>query len=552
MTYSLVSPAESAESIGAGFTKFLDAVPDQATEITALVSALFALSSALRELDSACRSHQYSRNFPQIADDLRLVRENLIHTLKDAKELMGDVDHINIPSTATLGSYFMAWKRVQAFFREEYRESLCALLGRYKRFVVELTNVVKQRNDTDLDAIKKLRAHIAAVWDIQCNRVREHLGGISLGPRPHVPQVEIVEKPVAADHLNAHRRFGPTPRRSYERPRPTPVQSPQDSDSPQSPQSSTWSREGVIPPYVPEAPSSPTTTSTTTTSTSHSSTSTTTNPVVHWAMKVFEDDAAATPLPRSNERSRCYGVHMDTAKARLAEEYDELFQLSFGGGSELSVRLFRREEDHRARILCKTPSSRGSSYACLPLNNLEIVRSGSCLQICKKTKTQDELELWAALRFSTIERMVLFFCTFIALRAHDCSKPVSDIPDYELSGEVELYGGQIVDDDFLHALRIYKDKSTKAVRLQASVHRGELKRTPVWTAFITHHLLSNTWLRRVSSKTIHLSELRRTVFSPEYTPQRTPRGEHVLHFTTPEDAENFIDVLASIKSPRRR
>ena len=93
--------------------------------------------------------------------------------------------------------------------------------------------------------------------------------------------------------------------------------------------------------------------------------------------------------------------------------------------------------------------------------------------------------------------MVLFFCTFLALRAHDCGRPVSDIGDYELVGETELFGGyvylqillppfllnlahnhyrQIVDDNFLHALRIFRDKASKAVRLQASVHRGELKR----------------------------------------------------------------------------
>lgn len=40
--------------------------------------------------------------------------------------------------------------------------------------------------------------------------------------------------------------------------------------------------------------------------------------------------------------------------------------------------------------------------------------------------------------------MVLFFCTFIALRALDCGRPVSDIKDYELSGETELYGGYVL------------------------------------------------------------------------------------------------------------
>lgn len=36
---------------------------------------------------------------------------------------------------------------------------------------------------------------------------------------------------------------------------------------------------------------------------------------------------------------------------------------------------------------------------------------------------------------------------------------------------------QIIDDNFLHALRVYRDRDTKAVRLQASVHRGEMKRS---------------------------------------------------------------------------
>lgn len=35
---------------------------------------------------------------------------------------------------------------------------------------------------------------------------------------------------------------------------------------------------------------------------------------------------------------------------------------------------------------------------------------------------------------------------------------------------------QIVDDSYLHALRVYRDTGSGAVRLQASVHNGEMKR----------------------------------------------------------------------------
>jgi hypothetical protein len=37
--------------------------------------------------------------------------------------------------------------------------------------------------------------------------------------------------------------------------------------------------------------------------------------------------------------------------------------------------------------------------------------------------------------------MVLFFCTFIALRSQDGHKRVQDIRDYELEAEKELFGG---------------------------------------------------------------------------------------------------------------
>lgn len=42
---------------------------------------------------------------------------------------------------------------------------------------------------------------------------------------------------------------------------------------------------------------------------------------------------------------------------------------------------------------------------------------------------------------------------------------------------------QIEDDDFLHKLRILKDRDSGGVRLEAVVMRGELRRTPVWTVF---------------------------------------------------------------------
>ena len=57
-------------------------------------------------------------------------------------------------------------------------------------------------------------------------------------------------------------------------------------------------------------------------------------------------------------------------------------------------------------------------------------------------------------------------------------------------------------------------------------------RTPVWTAFITHHITSPSWMRRSggSAKTVYLLDLQRFIFTNEYSPQLGPGGEHELRF----------------------
>jgi hypothetical protein len=78
---------------------------------------------------------------------------------------------------------------------------------------------------------------------------------------------------------------------------------------------------------------------------------------------------------------------------------------AFNDGSGLRVYLYLREEDHRARIVCKAShSSRPSDYFCLPLNMLEVIRNGPCLQLCRRRRSGSELVLWANLKFATIER----------------------------------------------------------------------------------------------------------------------------------------------------
>src|SRR5271168_864901 len=53
--------------------------------------------------------------------------------------------------------------------------------------------------------------------------------------------------------------------------------------------------------------------------------------------------------------------------------------------SGILVRLYLREEDNRARILCKWRSRHGGTrYSTLPLNTLDIYREGPALLLCRR------------------------------------------------------------------------------------------------------------------------------------------------------------------------
>ncbi|TPR08998.1 Maltose acetyltransferase family protein [Aspergillus niger] len=510
---SLHDSYKTAEAVAEGFRSFSNLLPEHDTEITSLVVDLFSISLFLKGLEGMARNRAYRYRLSAIHPDLELVRASLNYTLEDVLDFFDDLEsRRGDPSEA----YKQLWVEICAHFMEESQESLSTRLAKYKSFLRDLSEIMKGEA-TDTRLMASLRSNLKGLLVHQDSRLAPRLGSMSL------------RSPV-----NARRPRG---RRSYERARPS-------HSSPQSPTSTSSATFSDIPPSVPSAPDSPTT-STTATSQSMDST-----PVSdHWARRVFLDEHPMTPIPYVGESSKCLGEVKGNVKGWLHDEgFEELFQLAFSGDSDLRVCFYLREDDHRVRIVCKSRrTSRSSDYSCLPLNLLEIVRIGSCLQICRRRRGGSELVLWANLKFSTIEQMVIFFCTFLALRSQDSGRPVERIRDYELDDEEEHFGGQIVDDDFLHALRVYRDNVSGAVRLQASVHKGEMKRMPVWTAFITEHIGSRGWIRRVDTKTILLRDLRRVIFTfPSYNPPRTPKGEHILKFTNKSDAQGFMDTIAEL------
>ncbi|RAL15407.1 uncharacterized protein BO97DRAFT_431995 [Aspergillus homomorphus CBS 101889] len=529
---ALRTSADNAEDVAAGFRLFRDPLPEHSTEITSLIADLYAISTSLKNLEDLTRNRTYRRNLHAIQPDLELVRTSLKYTLEDVVEFFGDLEGRRGSSREM---YRRTWLVLCAFFREQSQDSLSTRLAKYKAFLSDLEALMKG-NAPDDRLMSSLRRNLNSLLVQQESQVASQLGSLSLSS-PSSSSSSSSNTSTEPGSPVSDRR--PRTRRSYERARPS-------HHGPQSPTSASSATFSDIPPSAPDAPDSPSTT----TATSHSTSSSVVGD--HWARRVFLDEHTNTPIPYIGESSECLGEPKANPKAWLESEgFDELFQLrAFNGETDLRVCLYLRDEDHRARIVCKARrSARSNEYFILPLNMLEIVRVDSCLQLCRRRRGGSELVLWANLKFSTIEQMVIFFCTFLALRSQDSGRPVAveSIRDYELAQEEELFGGQIVDDDFLHALRVYRDEVSGAVRLQASVHKGELKRSPVWTAFITEHIVNPGWIRHTEPKVVVLRGIRRSIFTfPDYTPPQTAKGEHVLRFTHRSDAQGFMETIAEL------
>ncbi|PYH90859.1 hypothetical protein BO71DRAFT_62961 [Aspergillus ellipticus CBS 707.79] len=528
---SLRTAADFAEDVAAGFYVFRDPLPEHATEITSLIADLYTISTSLKSLEDLSCGCASRHNYPTVRLDLELVRTSLKYTLEDVYEFFGNTDTRKGPSREV---HKRAWIELCAYFKEESQDSLSTRLAKYKTFLNDLESIMKDKfPDTRL--MSSIRNNLKGLLVRQDSRLAPRLGSLSLGSPS--PSTSSSSSSSSGDPGSPVSDRKPRTRRSYERARPA-------HSSPQSPTSTSSATFSDIPPSAPDAPDSPTASTSTT---SYSVNSSVTSD--HWARRVFQGDHLTTPIPYVGESSKCLGEVKNGVKGWLHDEgFEEMVELGFGSETNLHVSFYVREEDHRARIVCKSRgTTRASEYFCLPLNLLEIVRVGSCLQICRRRRGGSELVLWANLKFHTIEKMVIFFGTFLALRSQDSGRPVERIRDYELEEEDEHFGGQIVDDDYLHALRVYRDNVSGAVRLQASVHKGEMKRMPVWTAFITDHIGTRGWIRRTESKVVVLRELRRTIFTfPDYNPPLTSKGEHVLRFTNRSDAQGFIDTMTEL------
>ncbi|CAG8045750.1 unnamed protein product, partial [Penicillium nalgiovense] len=550
MAQALRASRQRADDVAAGFFVFRDPLPEHVSEITSLMSELYAISSSLSNLERLAEDPRNRRYFDLIKSDLNVVQASFAYTIEDIGDIFRGLDGAD----ASPARYKRTWVILSRFFWDQSNYTLATRLAKYKTVFKEFNDLVRNGHYTS-SLLVGLVNGFKALLSTQDSRFAARFEGMTLRPddsptgyrastpspvwEPPVWEPPVWEPPVREPPLREHpvreRPLWERPqrerlvndrntrrRRSYERTRP------HMSPPPMSPSTATSSD---FAPSVPDIPLSPLTSTSATTTTSHSS-----SPDIikeHWAKDTFGSSSTSTPLPSVRERSHCRGEAYPGIKQSIKDKgFEELLQLQ----TDMRVSFYLRRSDHRVRILCKEPHRTGpSDYYCLPLNLLEILRDGSCLRLCRRRNRGTELVLWTQLKFTTLEDLVLFHNTFLALRSQDAGHPIEKIVDHELAHERELFGGTIREDGYTHALRIYKDRVTGAIRLQSSVHESEMKHTPVWTAFVTHNLGKRSWLKPYDSRTVIMRDIKPVIFMSmdDYNPPQTAQGHHLLEFEKP-------------------
>ncbi|KAJ4350250.1 Nuclear SAM-dependent mono-and asymmetric methyltransferase [Didymosphaeria variabile] len=186
----------------------------------------------------------------------------------------------------------------------------------------------------------------------------------------------------------------------------------------------------------------------------------------------------------------------------------------------------------------------------LELDKRLVLRTESSLQLCRVNREDGRLDLWANLRFTLYERMVLFYSTMVAMKRQDNTQAPPGLEDIFQPGEREEFGGEIQDNSYLHAIRIFRDTDSGCVRFEATPRRGPLKTIPIWTAFVTQYIGHKSWMKRVGPQTISFRELHPYMFTDGYKLPKGPSGRYQLTFTTPKDMRDFMEIFHRIRNFR--
>ncbi|CAK7198384.1 hypothetical protein SEUCBS139899_001045 [Sporothrix eucalyptigena] len=265
---------------------------------------------------------------------------------------------------------------------------------------------------------------------------------------------------------------------------------------------------------------------------------------IHWAEDIFSRPLPSrTPL-KHLRFSECFGPFTDVdvpKKARI------LFRRTFDQ-ERITIFAFIDPMTRSPYLVIRSldAGSNMPAFSMRGVHEVCIERDGSCLVLKRWSYAERCPKLWAVLYFLTWEELVLFHCTFVAMKFEgDQTSNVNPV-EFKIGREKRLFQCAILDDGFKHSLLVYQDTKSRGLRLHANVWDGPLRFCPVWTAFVTSQSRSSSWMVRKNKNRILLHDIQPYVFCNSYRPEHMRQNKYnafEIEFVAEEAQQRFREIF---------
>ncbi|KAI0125493.1 hypothetical protein BJ170DRAFT_684761 [Xylariales sp. AK1849] len=271
----------------------------------------------------------------------------------------------------------------------------------------------------------------------------------------------------------------------------------------------------------------------------------------HWAESIF-----TRPLPSRTELekpsraiSQAYGPLQRLGHIKISPDVRTLVKRSFDN-DRLSVTFFLQTFNEAPYLLIRTVRGGQPWVSALGAHELCIKRHDCATLIFTRWSRSED------------RKMILFYCTFICLKARSIETVDVNPTEFNLRKEKRLFQAsvsalcandlQILDDGYNHSLAVYQDAYTGRRRLHASVWDSALKDCPVWTSFLPDDKQTNQWLLHKSRHRIWVRDIQPYVFCQKYRAQHQRKGKagaFELFFVNETAASRFKELFEPDEPP---
>ncbi|KAL8414666.1 hypothetical protein RB594_005759 [Gaeumannomyces avenae] len=273
----------------------------------------------------------------------------------------------------------------------------------------------------------------------------------------------------------------------------------------------------------------------------------------HWATEIFSRPLPSrTAISGKPKASMTHGPFANPGEVmRIPSNSKELFRRLFDNNN-ITVSVYINPFNKTPFMVVSHYQHGQSLFSTKGIHELCIKRSNGRLVLKRWSESAQTGKPWLELAFLTWEEMVLFHCTFVALKVNSALSVQLMPEEYAIKGERKEFRAAILDDGFSHYLTVFKDPDTEAVRLHAEVSEGDMKQCPIWTAFVTHQSRSPTWIQLKRGGVVLLMDVNLYVFCKEYREEKMRQNKHgafEIHFKNPGAAVKFKECFYQTPPP---